>query len=343
MIKDKKINSVIFDIKEVDGKIAFKMDKEEFSDIVGETNFQFKNITSLIKKLHEHNIYVIARIVVFKDNFLVEKYPELLVKKRDKKTVWKDHTGHKYIDPFSEKVWDYHIDIASAAYKRGFDEINFDYIRFPSDGNMNDIYFPFSDEILKNNKKWGKSIIMDSACYYITEGLRKRYPNIVLSADVFGMTTENYNDLGIGQVLESFLLHFDYVSPMAYPSHYPTWYLSLENPDDFPFVVLNNALAKARKKIVNLNKKIILKDKNKTIELKPGFMAQVDIDQVEKIDDSKIRVWLQGFSCSWCKHFRRYGREEIQEQIRAVKNNNLNSWMVWNPSGRYSEWWFNSN
>ena len=344
MIDAGYINSVIFDIKEVDGKISFKMDDENFSDIKPVSANHITDIKTTIDELHKKNIYVIGRIVIFKDNYLAKIRPDLAVKNPDKETVWEDYGKKNYLDANSKEVWNYNMEIASKSYELGFDEINFDYIRFPSDGDLKNVFYPFSNEILTENPKWGKSIIIDSFSKYLSENLKKKYPEIILSADVFGMTTENYDDLGIGQTLESFLLHFDYVAPMIYPSHYPKWYRSIKNPDGAPFIVFDYALSSATKKIEKLNEQIILaKENGGEIILRKNFKIKIELDNLKEIKKEKIRSWIQGFSCSWCSVYTQYDWLEIQSQIAAIEKNGFKSWMIWNSNGIYYKNWFSED
>ena len=113
---------------------------------VGSSENRISDIKEFIKILHDKNIYVIGRISVFQDPQLVSKHPELAVKKASDGSVWKDHKGISWLDAGAKQVWDYVINIGKESYRIGFDELNFDYIRFPSDGNMNDIYYPFSEQ-----------------------------------------------------------------------------------------------------------------------------------------------------------------------------------------------------
>jgi hypothetical protein len=104
LAKNTEINSVIIDVKEVDGKVAYDMSKFNFDELKPTSYNQFDNIKDIIKKLHKNNIYVIGRIVVFKDQLLAKHHPELTIKKKDKKTIWTDRNRKKYIDPSSKKV-----------------------------------------------------------------------------------------------------------------------------------------------------------------------------------------------------------------------------------------------
>ena len=108
---------------------------------------------ALIKKFHDEGIYVIARMAVFQDPALVKARPDLALQSISKNTVWKDYKGISWVDTSSKEVWDYNIMIAKDALSRGFDEINFDYIRFASDGNMADIRYPFYNAKIQTKRQ----------------------------------------------------------------------------------------------------------------------------------------------------------------------------------------------
>jgi hypothetical protein len=161
------------------------MSDYEFGKIRPITNNRIKDIKNLIQQLHENDIYVIGRIVVFKDKLLAERRPDLAIKWSGGKDVWYDYKGNQYMDPYSKEVWDYIVDLSKGAYEVGFDEINYDYVRFPSDGKISQTYYPFAQTIQNQNPKWGKIMVLDKFSNYVTSELKSIYPSIVLSADIF--------------------------------------------------------------------------------------------------------------------------------------------------------------
>jgi hypothetical protein len=168
---------------------------------------------------------------------------------------------------------------------------------------MSDIYYPISEERIKNDPEWGRSKIMDDFYYYFTKKIKKEFPEIVISANVFGQVAINNNDVNIGQILESALLYFDAVSPMAYPSHYSKNFVPFsDGPDKHPYEVIEKTLKKANIKINNLNIKIEkAKTENSKIEIRPGFETNLSVEEIQKlkpIKKTKIRLWLQAFTCT---------------------------------------------
>ena len=184
------VNAVVIDIKDATGHIAFPVNDPELKK-AGSDSARITDINQFIHELHERDVYVIGRIAVFQDPLLAERYPAISVKRADKLSAWKDHKGIGWVDAGSKKAWDYTIAIAKESYAHGFDELNFDYVRFPSDGDMNDIYFPYSEGKVKAD-------VLEAFFEYLHRRLSGT--GIVTSADLFGMTTTN-KAIEVGQVL----------------------------------------------------------------------------------------------------------------------------------------------
>ncbi|HEY0220836.1 MAG TPA: putative glycoside hydrolase, partial [Candidatus Paceibacterota bacterium] len=175
------------------------------------------------------------------DAYFVNLRPDLAVKDLAGTSTWKDRKGISWIDAGSREYWDYIILLSEESRSIGFDEINFDYIRFPSDGNMKDISFPWSSTT-------PKSIVMKNFFMYLSHGLKDS--GLKTSADLFGMTTTATGDMGIGQILEDALPYFDYISPMVYPSHYPPNFEGFADPESHPYEIINISMKRAVERAV---------------------------------------------------------------------------------------------
>ncbi len=338
-VKNTEINSVVIDVKEVDGKVAFDMTHFNFGKIKPKSNNILKNPKKLIEKLHNNGIYVIGRIVVFKDKYLAEKRPDLALKNKLNGYLWTDRSGKKYLDPNSKEVWDYTVNLAKVVYITGFDEINFDYIRYPSDGKLSNIKFPFSEKEIEKDKKWGRAKVIDKFFNYLTLTLRKEFPKIQLSGDLFGYIAITNDDLKIGQLIETAILYFDRIAPMTYPSHYNKHFLGLNSADSNPYIVIKETMKKVSKKIKRLNLEIEKAQKEKTkIFIKSNFYSDINPEKLKKISKDKVMIWLQGFSCTWCQNHIRYGKKEIQLQSKAAKEEGYENWFIWNAASRYGNW-----
>jgi hypothetical protein len=231
-IDQSEINSVVIDIKDYTGFVSIKLSDPKLKDLAVE-EVRIVDIENLIDILHSKNIYVIARVAVFQDPIFSKRRLDLAVQTKAGE-LWKDRKGLSWIDAGSKEYWDYMVTLSKEIYNKGFDEINFDYIRYPSDGNMKDIYYP-------KTLDQSKSETLASFFKYLNDNLRAN--GIKTSADLFGMTTSVKDDMGIGQVLEKALPYFDYIAPMIYPSHYPSGFEGFKNPASYPYEVIYKAMS----------------------------------------------------------------------------------------------------
>ncbi len=296
-----EINAVVIDIKDWSGYVFYDTSVKEAEEYGAEKIF-LSDIEKLIERFHNHNIAVIARIVVFQDPVLAAADPSLAIKSKEKTeesnedNFWLDKNGLAWVDPSSEKAWDYNIKIAKDAFEKGFDEVNFDYIRFPSDGDLKDMIFPFFD------KKTAKHIVIGG----FFEHLREELKGERISVDLFGLTTMSYNDLGVGQIIEDAFLYFDFVCPMVYPSHFAFGFEGLEDPEKEPYKVVFETMKKAKKRLKLSGQK-----------------------------KAKLRPWLQDFDLKVD-----YDEKMVREQIEAVYDalgDDFSGFMLWSSDNIYTE------
>lgn len=206
LLQETELNALVIDVKGDRGMIPYKSAIPLAAEVGAQRIITVKDVGGLIKSLREKGVYTIARIVVFKDNLLALRRPDLAVKTQGGE-IWRDRENLAWVDPFKKEVWDYNIDIAIEAAQYGFDEIQFDYLRFP-DAIPPQCSMPNAQE---NRVKAISGFLMEA---------RKRLLpyNSFLSADIFGYVCWNLNDTHIGQTLEDLAFHLDYLSPMLYPS-----------------------------------------------------------------------------------------------------------------------------
>lgn len=311
-----EINSIVIDIKDYTGKIAFAVDDpylQEFNSV----EKRIPDIRDFIATLHQKGIYVIGRISAFQDPQLVKLKPEWAVRRSSDGGVWKDYKGISWLDAGAKDVWRYLAAIGKESYRIGFDELNFDYIRFPSDGNMKDISYPFSD-------KKPKPEVLREFFAYLEKELHPT--GAVLSADLFGMTTTNTDDLNIGQLLENALPYFDYVSPMVYPSHYPPRFMGFAKPAEKPYEVVKFSMDAAVKRALATTTLAALLGQQPISTTTKPFLYRKQV-----FSSAKIRPWLQDFNLGAT-----YTAEMVRLQIQATYDAGLDSWMLWNASNRYT-------
>ncbi len=234
LIERTELNAVVIDIKDYSGYVLYDSQIALVNELQTEDN-RLGNVSALIRKLHEHNIYAIARQTVFQDPILAEKKIEWAIKSKSGGT-WRDRKGLAWVDPTRQEVWEYNLAIAKEAAGFGFDEINFDYVRFPSDGNMENVIYNIG-----NKKKYE---VMEEFYRFLSRRLQSQ--PIWISLDMFGFVMEKSgeDDMNIGQRLADAVQNTDYVCPMMYPSHYPSGHLGLRNPADYPERVFENGMQK---------------------------------------------------------------------------------------------------
>ncbi|MDP3975107.1 MAG: putative glycoside hydrolase [Candidatus Jorgensenbacteria bacterium] len=213
-----EVNAIVVNVKDGDGVY------------LGE------NMRRVVAELHANGIYPIARVVVFQDNDLARRRPDLALTNPDG-TLWASGGGkYRWADPASREVWDYNVDVARKAFDLGFSEVNFDYIRFPSDGDVNAAVFPVYDG------KRLANVVMREFYAYLTSEIRKTHPDAVLSVDLFAFSFLRSDGLGVGQRLADAAEFFDVVSPMIYPSHYTSGNFDFPNPAEHPYEVVYRTL-----------------------------------------------------------------------------------------------------
>lgn len=307
MMEELDLNAVIIDIKDYSGFVSYKMPSvPEVAASGADSRTCIKNIETVLDDFRASNIYTIGRITVFQDPVFAATHPELALKNNTNGALWRDNKGLEWLDPASESVWVYTESIAKDALVRGFDEINFDYIRFPSDGPMSLIQYPFYDGLESR-----QSVISRFFAH-----LRNSLSGKVISADLFGLTVSTFDDLGIGQTLYSAFPYFDYIAPMVYPSHFASGYKGFVDPAAEPYGVIRNSMQDG------LLKRQVFMQKN------PGVKA------------AKFRPWLQAFNLGAV-----YDKEKIDAQVRGVQDtflhfsDSVNGWMFWDPNNTYSSFY----
>lgn len=224
------LNAVVIDIKDATGKLSYQpIDPTLAATGVG-TN-RIANLAGVISQFHERGIYVMGRIAVMQDPFYAKLHPEDALHDIHTGAPWVDYKGIAWLDPSSERVRDYVAAIARDAYAQGFDEINVDYVRFPSDGDLKSIDL---SHLIKN-----KAETMQE--FFVL--LRADLEGIPLSADVFGLTMSAGDDVGIGQKAVLIAPSVDALAPMVYPSHFWNGSYGIPVPATEPYKVIYKSLS----------------------------------------------------------------------------------------------------
>lgn len=290
IIDTTEINTVVIDVKDNTGVVSW--------------NGRVSDLDAFVDELHHKSIYVVARVAAFQDPAYAKLYPAIAIQKIAG-GVWKDEHGIPWIDAGSRQMWDYLLSIGKQAYARGFDEINLDYIRFPTDVVSKEVTFPISGEQGKANRKE----IINNFFSYITSEFHK--DNIPVSADVFG--TLALNDLDIptlGQNLDAALLDFDYVSPMVYPSHFAANVGGFKNPAEHPGAIITMSMQGAL-----------------AIADRIASSTSVATSTIR----AKLRPWYQDFNTGAV-----YTAEMVRAQIDAGDALGVTSWLLWDSANKYT-------
>jgi hypothetical protein len=210
LIEETELNAIVMDVKGDRGYIPYPSDVPLAAEIGAQDYIMVKDWEPFMAWFEERDVYTIARIVVFKDNPLATAKPEWAVTDARTGDLWRDREGLAWTDPFRDEVWDYNIAIAVEAARRGFDEIQFDYLRFPTDGDIRAARF--SEE---NTEEARRAAIVG----FLKRARRALKPyGVKIAVDVFGYTTWRLDDTGIGQQIEEMAPYIDVLSPMLYPS-----------------------------------------------------------------------------------------------------------------------------
>ncbi len=295
-----EINSYVIDVKEDDGYLSYPSKVKMVQTL--KTSIKKYDPTLTLRALHKNNIRVIGRIVCFKDPVLPLKRPDLALKSKNG-GVWKDKDGAAWLNPYNKKSWVYLVDIAKEAVQLGFDEIQFDYVRFTNNGDLSTVDF--------GDTKLEKYEAINGFLAYAREQL----PKTILSADVFGIICESPADTeGIGQYLELIGKDVDYISPMVYPSHYFNGTAVngqiFPKPDLDPHGIVLNAITKAHNRV------------NKVANYRAKFRPYLQNFTFEELGEGNFQV---------------YGAKQVREQINAVYEAGYKGWIFWNINNDYSE------
>ncbi|WP_300355928.1 putative glycoside hydrolase [Fusobacterium sp.] len=300
LAKETKINAFVIDVKDDGGQLLWKMDDSILKyNPKAFSRVYIKDINAFMKKLKDNNIYTIARIVSFKDPVYAKQNPDkaIIEKKTGKPFMNKD--GIIWVSPHDKNLWEYNIAVAKEAAKVGFNEVQFDYVRFPaSNGGKLDAYLDY-----RNPENDSKPVTIQKYLKYAWEELTPLH--VYINADIYGQIGTFKDDMGLGQYWEAISGYVHYVSPMMYPSHYINGAYGLPVPDAEPY---------------------------KTI-----YYCTLDsINRNENIDNpAQIRPWIQDFTARWVKGHITYDVNAINAQIKALEDLGIHQYLLWSPSNKY--------
>ena len=291
-----EINAFVVDVKDDTGCLLYASEVQVARDVGATRCVRARDARARLDTLRAHAIYAIARIVVAKDPLLAEHRPQWSVKHRDG-GPWRDRIGSAWVDAYNDSVWIYAAQLAEEAVRLGFDEVQFDYVRFPDEPRemMATAIFPS-----RRPGETQRAAVRASVAMLVQ---RLEPLGVPVTFDIFGLTASATGDLGIGQVWEDFITVADVVLPMVYPSHYYRGSYGYERPNANPYAIVKNALGEA------------------LARSRPHAKS------------ATIRPFLQAFTLG--RRLPRYTPHEIREQVRAAEELGITSWVLWNPRSVY--------
>lgn len=300
LIARTELNSVVIDFKDPGGKLMVKpLDEHLAKWPLSSVSLKYDDYRAILDDLQSKDIYTIARITTFQDSTAARTYPKLALKNTSG-GIWQDYKGVTWLDMTNPEVWKLVAAQIKEAADIGFDEVQLDYIRFPSDGNLKSIaYYNFPS----GSKR---TAILENFYSYLRQDLADL--DIPLSIDLFGLTYQRHPenpsyDMGIGQFLPDAAQYFDYISPMVYPSHYRSPYAGCANPVLCPYAIVNKAMKEGAAIMASSTNPVI----------------------------GSSRPWLQDFNLGAV-----YTADRVKAQIKAAEDNNVSGWLLWNASNNYT-------
>lgn len=295
------LNAMVIDVKNDYGRLTYRSSLPEVRAVGADREPLVRDMAGLIRRLKAKRIYTIGRIVVFKDPLLARAKPEWAFRTKSG-GLWRDRKGQPWVEPYLPEVRAYNIAIAKEAAALGFDEIQFDYVRFPDNGEAMDRAVRY-----RNPAGWTKR---EAIGRFLREARDALLPaGTPVSADVFGLVTTARDDMGIGQTWREIAQAVDVISPMVYPSHYAEGTYGIRHPDLKPAAIVRRALEDAGRR----NRILAAEGKR----------------------PARIRPWLQAFTAAWLSPHRPYRAEEIREQIRAAEAAGVTEFLLWDPACTY--------
>ncbi|HAM79832.1 putative glycoside hydrolase [Ornithinibacillus bavariensis] len=310
LVNTTDLNAMVIDIKDDFGNLTFTPEKGSPFAELGQN--YIKDPVKMMQTLEENNIYPIARIVVFKDSVLANSNPELSFTENDG-TVWKNGRGESFVNPFLKEVWDHNVAIAKIAAEMGFQEIQFDYVRFPEGFERRDKELGYSegeyaDDDIDNVQKRVQAVT-DFVAYAKKE--LEAY-DVDVAVDIFGYSATIPEAPGIGQNFSKISENVDVISSMIYPSHWSNNYFGIPLPDREPYR-LTDEYAKVENEVL-------------------GKLANPPVS----------RPWIQDFEAPWIYNgtgipVTQYGKAEVEAQIKALQDNGIHEFLIWNAGNSYTQ------
>ncbi len=322
LLDETEINAVVITVKSEDGYLITDMDVPLADEIGANDNRMFQSaddLRALVEELKEHGAYMIGRVVAFRDTLLANQRPDcsLMWQEEYGGGIYQDTQGYYWTDPGNETVQEYLLDVSEATVDLGFDEIQYDYVRFPTSyigrvETYGGVGYHLEDGVTYN---WeSANLRTNTITSFIEYVCRELVPQgVFVSADVYGTIISDSEDAGnVGQDYAQMAAWLDYICPMVYPSHYSDGYYGVDYPDTEPYTIVSRAMQDSKEALSSLTD--------------TGEHCAV------------VRPWMQTFTASWLTNYITYGGTQLREQINAVYDEGYTEWLLWQSSGNYENY-----
>lgn len=303
-----ELNSMVIDVKDDDGTMVMDLDSDQ--EYVQQFTQEYVDPEELMQHLEENDIYPIARIVIFKDKQLANERPDLSFTD-DNGEVWSDASGASYVNPYEREVWEHNVEVAKQAAKLGFRDIQLDYVRFPEGFGSLDEQLNYSRGDYDENDLDNIQQRVDAVTEFVAYAREELEPyDVELSADIFGYAALVEEEPNIGQSFTRISENVDVISSMIYPSHWGPGNLGVDVPDLEPYNLVYNYM-----------------------DVENAVLSDLGEDK------PRTRPWIQDFTAAYLGegNFMEYGDEEVSEQIRALHEQGVEEYLLWNSASNYSE------
>jgi hypothetical protein len=298
-----EINTFVVDVKDESG-VLFDSQVPSVRAVMPRWKKPFGSLRPVADSLRAHGVWSVARIVTFKDPVLSRARPDWSIRTRTG-ALWRDKAGNTWVSPWDERVWEYNLGIAEEAARAGFDEVQFDYVRFP------EAYRSLPTQVFPHAPQGARK--SDAIAAFLQRASERLRPlGVAVGADLFGLSMNDPGDVEIGQQWETLSVRTDHLYPMVYPSHYfPTHLPGVRHPNRMPYQTIATAVG----------------------------MGVVRNERLHAAGATPARTipWLQAFNAPWVDRHFPYGPQQAREQMEAVYGVGLEDWVFWNAGSRYEQ------
>jgi hypothetical protein len=296
-----EINTFVVDVKDESG-VLYGSRNPAVQPFQVRWKRPFHTLRAVADTLHAHEIWAVARIVVFKDPVLSRARPDWSIR-TPWGALWRDKAGNTWVSPWDERVWNLNLAVAEEAARAGFDEVQFDYVRFP------EAYHSLPPQVHPRAPQGGRKA--DAIAAFLSRAAERLQPlGVAVGADLFGLSMNDPGDVEIGQQWETLSVRVDHLYPMVYPSHYfPTHLPGIHHPNRTPYETVATAVG----------------------------MGVLRNERLRRAGGAPARTipWLQAFDAPWVDRHFPYGPEQARAQMDAVYGVGLEDWVFWNAASRY--------